>query len=135
MKSAFEVASRQVGASMKTQAEAVARRSGPRALGVIKDFLHGGPILAFGSGSVGFLARIGQPPPLLRRRIGGHFASVGGEIRAVILPVGEEEVLRLAQKDRKIVDIARGDGRKHARLCGGVERFVFGDLLGPQPIA
>src|SRR5271166_2149264 len=72
----------------------------PHSLSWMEEYLvHHSPILAFGPALERRLAWIGQFPPLLSRWIGGHLASVGGEILAMVLPISEKQVLRLAQED------------------------------------
>ena len=71
-------------------------------------------------------------PPFLRPRVGRHLGGVGGPVLAVILPVAEQQVLRLAQEDRVVPDVAVGDLGEDLRPDGGVRALVFGDLLRPD---
>jgi len=65
-------------------------------------------------------------PPLLRDRIGRHLRLISRPIVAVVLHVGEEQVV--VPEDRVIVDVARRDGFQHPRPDLGVNPLVLGDV-------
>ena len=99
----------------------------------MEDLLGHGPPLVLFLCREGALQRHVNRPPFLGAGVSLHFGGVRGEVRAMILPVPKEQIFRFAQKDRVIRDVAPGDHRQHFRPDSGVQVFVFGDMLRPDP--
>src|SRR5262245_7163628 len=94
----------------------------------MEDFFHRGPPLAGRAGRDRLLARLGRPPPALRRRIGGHTAYVLLVILPVVLEAGEEArppVAEVLQVDRVVPDVAGADRLEHGGRDGLVQALVL----------
>src|SRR5271156_6951663 len=101
---------------------------------MVEPLVHARPPCAFLAGVEWLLARVGERPPLTGDGVGGHPARVGGEILAVVFPIGEQEILRRPQEDGVIANVAGGDAGQHFRPDCRVERFVFVYFFRPQPV-
>src|SRR5258708_1109742 len=93
-------------------------------LRMIEHLVHARPPCAFFAGVERLLARVGERPPLTGDGVGGHLARVGGEILAVVFPIGEQKILRRPQEDGGIADVAGGDAGQHILPDRPLEHFV-----------
>src|SRR5271166_1554929 len=66
-------------------------------------------------------------PPVLGALVCRHFLCVGGPVRAMILPIREQQIFRFAQENRVVADVAVGNLRQDFWPDGSVRSFVFGD--------
>jgi len=82
---------------------------------VVEHFHHACPPLAFATGPKRLLHGIADCPPSLHRSVLRHHGGIGGEIAAVIFPVGKEDVLRFAEENRVVADVGSRDGGKDLR--------------------
>ncbi|MNX80155.1 hypothetical protein D3C86_1118060 [compost metagenome] len=94
---------------------------------VVEGLFHHRPPLAFLAAFEWLLAGNREGPPFLVLGAFGHLRHVGADIGAVIFPIAEEQIFRLAQEDRVIADIAVADERQNFRPDGGVQPFIFRD--------
>ena len=101
----------------------------------MEDFLHTGPPFAGCAVGERLLARFADGPPFLSGGIGGHFRRIHGKISSGVFEITEQvmpSVVKPAQIDRVVPDIAITDHPFHVGPDGGVEFFVFIDFSGVE---